>query len=469
MTVTTDPDPHLTEDTHQTNDGRERREAEELVESLKAGRRSRRWPVAVLGAVVGAGLVIAVSALAGDDDGDSGATEALVELSTVPAGTMDLVSWTEYDGTLGYGDAISATAPVDGTVTHVAAAGTTLNRGNVIAEIDGEPIFLWYGDLPAWQDMDTDTDVGNDVRQVEENLTILGYDVFTDLTITVDGDWTSYTTEAVELLQATFDMEETGDLPLGTVLFVDGPVTVDSTVAEGSSVRAGSPIAELSLVATSESVFTTEPGTVGDLAPVGTVISGETVLYTLDGVEITPTSSSELVGMTVAYTHAGDGAELESGRPVLSAEATAQRVTVDVDADAAADFEPGMAVEIELANDVVVAGTVEDVATAATAEISPQGQASDPVVQVTFTVVADGLDLLEGPVTVRVTDERIDDATVVPARSLVALAEGGYAVEIANGDGSTTLVGVELGSFQDGMVEITNGAVSAGQQVVVPT
>ena len=54
MTVTTDPDPHLTEDTHQTNDGRERREAEELVESLKAGRRSRRWPVAVLGAVVGA-------------------------------------------------------------------------------------------------------------------------------------------------------------------------------------------------------------------------------------------------------------------------------------------------------------------------------------------------------------------------------------------------------------------------------
>ena len=51
----------------------------------------------------------------------------------------------------------------------------------------------------------------------------------------------------------------------------------------------------------------------------------------------------------------------------------------------------------------------------------------------------------------------------------MALAEGGYAVEIANGDGSTTLVGVELGSFQDGMVEITNGAVSAGQQVVVPT
>lgn len=467
MTLTTDPD--LRESTDPPTDGRERREVEELVHSLKAGRRSRRWPVALAGAVVGAGLVVGVPALTGDDDGESGATEALVELSTVPAGTMDLVSWTEYDGTLGYGDTISATAPADGTITHVAPAGTTLNRGNVIAEVDGEPIFLWYGDLPAWQDMDTDTDVGNDVRQVEENLTILGYDVFTDLTITVDGDWTSYTTEAVELLQTTFEMEETGDLPLGTILFVDGPVTVDSTVAQGSSVRAGSPIAELSLVATSESVFTTDPGLVDDIAPVGTVIDADTILYSLDGVDITPTSSSELVGMTVAYHHTSDESEVESGRPVLSAEATAQRVTVDVDADAAADFEPGMAVEIELADDTIVAGTVEEVATSATAVVSAQGQESDPVVQVTFTVVADGEDLLEGPVTVRVTDERIDDATVVPVRSLVALAEGGYAVEIADGAGGTSLVGVELGSFQDGMVEITNGAIRAGQDVVVPT
>ena len=469
MTLTTDPDAHLEATADPPTDGRERREVEELVESLKAGRRSRRWPVALVGAVVGAGLVVGVPALTGDDDGDTGASEAVVALSTVPASAMDLVSWTEYDGTLGYGDTISATSPVDGTVTRVAPAGSTLNRGNVIAEVDGQPIFLWYGDLPAWQDMDTNTDVGNDVRQVEENLTILGYDAVTDLTITVDGDWTSYTTEAVELLQATFEMEETGDLPLGTVLFVDGPVTVDSTVAEGSSVRAGSPIAELSLVATSESVFTTDPGVVDTIAPVGTVITQDTVLYSLDGVDHTPSASSELVGMRVAYHHARDGAEIESGRPVLSAEATAQRVTVEVDADAAADFEPGMAVEIELADETIVDGTVEEVATSATAAVSAQGQESDPVVQVTFTVVADGQDLLEGPVIVRVTDERIDNATVVPVRSLVALAEGGYAVEIADGSGGTSLVGVELGSFQDGMVEITNGTVTVGQDVVVPT
>ncbi|MEM7284889.1 MAG: peptidoglycan-binding protein [Actinomycetota bacterium] len=468
MTLTTDPD--VLDGVDPPSDGRERREVEELVQSLRAGRRHRRWPVALLGAAVGAGLVLIVPALTDGDDAADGAATELVELSTVAASTMDLVSWTEYGGTLGFGDAISAAAPSDGTVTWVAPAGTTLNRGNVIAEVDGEPIFLWYGDLPAWQDMDTNTDVGNDVLQVEENLTVLGYDLFTGLTITVDGDWTSYTTEAVELLQSSFDIEETGELALGSVLFVDGPVTVDSTVARGSSVRAGSSVAELSLVASSESLFTTDAGVVDAIAPIGTVITETTVLYSLDGIDVTPTSSSDLIGMTVSYHHTSVGSELETARPVLSAEATAQRVTVDVDADTAADFVPGMDVEIELADETIVSGTVEEVASMATPAATAQGQETEPVVQVTFTVLADGEDLLEGPVTVRVTDERIDDATVVPVRSLVALAEGGYAVEIADDAGATTtLVGVELGSFQDGMVEITNGAVAPGQSVVVPT
>ena len=55
----------------------------------------------------------------------------------------------------------------------------------------------------------------------------------------------------------------------------------------------------------------------------------------------------------------------------------------------------------------------------------------------------------------------------VPVEALLALAEGGYAVEVSDGDGTTHLVGVELGVFADGLVEIT-GDVEAGDQVVVP-
>jgi multidrug efflux pump subunit AcrA (membrane-fusion protein) len=48
----------------------------------------------------------------------------------------------------------------------------------------------------------------------------------------------------------------------------------------------------------------------------------------------------------------------------------------------------------------------------------------------------------------------------------VALAEGGYAVEVADG-AETRLVAVEPGFYADGLVEVT-GEVSPGDQVVVP-
>ena len=55
----------------------------------------------------------------------------------------------------------------------------------------------------------------------------------------------------------------------------------------------------------------------------------------------------------------------------------------------------------------------------------------------------------------------------MPVEALLALAEGGYAVEVDDGGAATHLVGVELGVFADGWVEVT-GDVEAGDQVVVP-
>ena len=53
----------------------------------------------------------------------------------------------------------------------------------------------------------------------------------------------------------------------------------------------------------------------------------------------------------------------------------------------------------------------------------------------------------------------------VPVRALLALAEGGYAVERVTATG-TELVPVELGAFADGYVQVT-GTVAAGDTVVV--
>ena len=84
----------------------------------------------------------------------------------------------------------------------------------------------------------------------------------------------------------------------------------------------------------------------------------------------------------------------------------------------------------------------------------------------------------QAPVDVFVISEISEDVLFVPVNALIALAEGGYALEIYNGDTEvsvfegisgvdTSYVGVEIGVFTDGFVEVS-GNISEGMIVVVP-
>ena len=70
---------------------------------------------------------------------------------------------------------------------------------------------------------------------------------------------------------------------------------------------------------------------------------------------------------------------------------------------------------------------------------------------------------------------QIDDAFVVPSSALVALAEGGYAIEVitspatATAPAQTTLIPVEPTLYSDGRVVMTGDQVTAGAEVVVPS
>jgi hypothetical protein len=59
---------------------------------------------------------------------------------------------------------------------------------------------------------------------------------------------------------------------------------------------------------------------------------------------------------------------------------------------------------------------------------------------------------------------------VVPINALLALAGGGYAVEVVGGDGLHQPVPVSPGLFDDaaGLVQVTGTGLAAGQRVVVP-
>jgi multidrug efflux pump subunit AcrA (membrane-fusion protein) len=86
-------------------------------------------------------------------------------------------------------------------------------------------------------------------------------------------------------------------------------------------------------------------------------------------------------------------------------------------------------------------------------------------VTMTDPAASGGLD--QAPVTVGITNETHPAVLAVPVTSLLALAEGGYAVKVVSG-ATGTLVPVTTGLFgDDGMVEVT-GAVHPGDRVEVP-
>ncbi|MBL6833524.1 MAG: hypothetical protein ISQ80_00850, partial [Candidatus Actinomarina sp.] len=84
----------------------------------------------------------------------------------------------------------------------------------------------------------------------------------------------------------------------------------------------------------------------------------------------------------------------------------------------------------------------------------------------------------QAPVKVFVTTEISAGVLYVPVNALLALAEGGYALEVYEGEVETgtfngesgvdtSYIAVEIGVFTDGFVEV-KGNISEGQVVVVP-
>jgi peptidoglycan hydrolase-like protein with peptidoglycan-binding domain len=80
----------------------------------------------------------------------------------------------------------------------------------------------------------------------------------------------------------------------------------------------------------------------------------------------------------------------------------------------------------------------------------------------------DALGTLEAaPVEVDFVSATREDVLTVPVAALLALAEGGYGVEIVEGN-STRIVAVKTGMFAGGQVEVSGEAIAEGMMVGVP-
>jgi hypothetical protein len=165
------------------------------------------------------------------------------------------------------------------------------------------------------------------------------------------------------------------------------------------------------------------------------------------------------------------GAPAQSGQPVLTATSTTRQVSIALGADQQSEVAVGDKVTITLPNNHTTSGVISSVGTVATA---PAAGSSDSTP--TITVLVNPTDPSasgswdQAPVDVTITTAAVRDALVVPVDALLALAGGGYAIEVSGADGLHHLVAVTLGLFDDadGLVQVTGSGLAAGQHVVVP-
>ena len=525
----------MTADTHRRDDAGPREEHiavdRPIAVESPAGRGVRwRWMIPLL-VIAGAAGVWWMSTASQPTD-DAAAEAASVPRATSAVVQTDLVSETAYAGTLGradgeliptrvagtitaaaeagetvaFGDAlfevdgstvvlleggvpawrsiglIAEAQPVtnnaSGTVTSIVAEGTVVEQGDVIYEVDGEPVTALYGDVPAHRTLREDVDEGADVLQLEQALSDLGYD--TSGSMTIDEDYTAFTETLVETWQDEVGSEVDGVVDLGEVVFIAGPtlvtsvdVTVGQTVTPGQALLTvaggdviGTDVHQLEM-ALSEAGF--DPGPVDGSFSVeshGAVVAWQESLgVDADGV----VDLGEVVFLPVPVRVSGNpitvGGSVQAGSSVLEVTSEDTVVLMDLPAEDQGAVTEGMTVMVELPDATEVPAVVTSVASVATVSaenstvFAVTAQLEDP---------AAGAGLEEAPVDVLVVTDSVQDVIAVPVASLLALAEGGYAVEVDDGGGATRLVAVEPGFFADGFVEVSGADLEPGDLVVMP-
>ncbi|MFF0269992.1 efflux RND transporter periplasmic adaptor subunit [Kribbella sp. NPDC004536] len=174
--------------------------------------------------------------------------------------------------------------------------------------------------------------------------------------------------------------------------------------------------------------------------------------------------------LRVTATSAMQGAPIGPGGPVLQASSTARVVTVKLATTQRSQLKVGDSVTITLPDGKTTPGRVTSVGKVATAPASGSGS---PTVDVSITPTNQAAtgSLDKAPVKIGITTAKIKDALVVPVEALLALAGGGYALELVSAEGTHRLLPVKMGLFDDdaGVVQVIGAGLAAGQQVVVPS
>jgi peptidoglycan hydrolase-like protein with peptidoglycan-binding domain len=167
------------------------------------------------------------------------------------------------------------------------------------------------------------------------------------------------------------------------------------------------------------------------------------------------------------------GDVVRPGAPLLDTTGNDQVVNFEADLDDRDRFDIDSKVTVVLPGGQEIAGTVSamrvvKVASGGSGEGLGGGATdSEAIAQVEVALVRAPDELIGTPVEVVVaTDERAD-VLLVPVSALLALAEGGYGLEVVRDDGTTKVVRVNTGLFADGKVQVRAADIGEGTVVGV--
>jgi hypothetical protein len=211
---------------------------------------------------------------------DNGAATSLAAVTR-----QSLSSRTSVNGTLGYAGSYTVINQARGIFTALPAAGRVVRQGQVLYRVDGKPVVLLYGQIPAYRSLAegaTASDVTDrDVAQLNRDLVDLGYASRSQLDPSSD-EFSWATTAALERLQKHLGVAQTGKLALGDVVFLPRAVRITKVQpALGTQAGPGSPVLAATSTARLVSIDL-------DAAEQSEVKAGDEVTITLPGGTTTP-------------------------------------------------------------------------------------------------------------------------------------------------------------------------------------
>jgi hypothetical protein len=481
---------------------------------------SLRWLVVGLGLLVGAGVVVAI-VIASDSSGPpatAGGTFSAAGAATVQR--RDLVETDTESGTLSYADPQTVYDRLSGTITWLPAIGQAISRGQVLFNVDNEPVILLYGSMPAYRQLSSSDSAGPDIRELNSNLIALGYRQYG---LIADDSWQTATTDAIEALQYKLGEKQTGSFSLGRVVFLPGEQlvnAVDGTV--GSPTVLDDPSVSTVFVDLTTTVTTPttkrgrrnsrhkrhrrgkrkgkqpqrakmgSPNTGGPNAGgpnaggpnAGSAKTGSAGATSGGGSKSSSTSTAASSSGSGSGSSSGSGSG-PGGAAVLQTSSTHLIATVDLPASSQSEAAVGSQVSVEMPNGTTVEGTITAVSPIAQTANNNGGAGasgangssgssgggggggSSPSATVPVTITLDqrvnGAGLDQAAVSVGFAQARARDVLSVPVTSLVAVSGGGYA--LAQAVPPHRLIPVTTGLLAAGYVEISGPGVYPGLEV----